>query len=54
MLLPDHEYSMKKEKQKLFTNFPPTIKWVKRARSWCKTSWHEGKQHIEFFADKPK
>lgn len=44
---------MKKEKTKSFISFPPKVKFVKRAQSWCLTSWKEGKQKVEFFAEKP-
>lgn len=29
------------------------IKFVKRAKMWCKTSIENGKQKIEWFSDKP-
>lgn len=46
---------MKKDIKKQ-QNFPdkPTIKYVKRANAWVKTTWKDGKQTQEWSTNQPK
>lgn len=44
---------MKQDKSKSFLNYPPKIKWVKKAQSFCKTYFFEGKQKQEWYVTKP-
>lgn len=44
---------MKKEKNKLFLSYPPKIKWVKKAGSFCESYWYMGKQYQKWSAEKP-
>lgn len=35
------------------TNRKPSIKFVKRANMFCRTTWTNGKQLVEWFPQKP-
>lgn len=42
-----------KPKNQEIINRQPSIKFVKAAKMWAKTTWENGKQKIEWFKDKP-
>ena len=45
---------MKSQKKiEIKRNYPARVAWVKRAGMFCKTSWENGKQKIEFFSEQP-
>ena len=45
---------MKSDKLKqVIVNRKPSVKWVKKAGRWCKTTWKNGKQYQEWFGEKP-
>ena len=45
-----------KEIKKQHQNLPtkPKVKYVKKAGQWCKTTFKNGEQIIEWFSEKPK
>ena len=47
---------MKTHNQNKQQNYPtkPSVKFVKKANMWCRTTFEKGKQKIEWFSEEPQ